>query len=184
MKKIIICCLIVSSNLIFCQKKVQVSVPDNSNKNKKTEERVQDALGKLLKGNNPTTPNGIMNSNENSVEREIGSGTGNGSGNSYGNGAFNKNRTGFSYSLLGRKPITTPKPKNNCGNEYGTIVVKIMVDKNGNTIDAISGFRGTTTSNTCLMNEAKNAALKTKWEPSPNGAEKQIGTIIYKFEII
>ncbi len=193
MRKIIICCFILSSNLFFCQEKIEQNSKLESSKktkgksieDKKNELKVQDALGKLLKKNNPTTSNGIVNSNESSVSKEIGSGTGSGNGgeNSYGKGAHNENGTGLGYSLLGRKPIIAPKPENSCGNEYGTIVVKITVDKNGNTIDAISGFRGTTNSNTCLMNEAKKAALKTKWELSPNETERQIGTIIYKFKI-
>ena len=177
---------------------------------KKTDlKKVDDALANILKGNkkggdgtsgtsgNQGRANGDINSNGYSGSGGSGSGTGggNGTGNGTGNGAGsgsgsgggngsgNGKGNGSGYSLAGRKAVTTPKPENNCGNEYGIVVVKITVDKNGNAIDASPGYRGTTNSNSCLMNEAKKVALKTRWEPSPNGTEKQVGTIIYNFGI-
>ena len=165
--------------------------------------KVDDALANILKGNkkggdgtsstsgNQGRANGDINSNGYSGSGGFGGGTGggNGTGNGTGTGAGsgsgggNGKGNGSGYSLAGRKAVTTPKPDNNCGNEYGIVVVKITVDKNGNAIDASPGYRGTTNSNSCLMNEAKKAALKTRWEPSPNGTEKQVGTIIYNFGI-
>ena len=177
---------------------------------KKTDlKKVDDALANILKGNkkggdgtsgtsgNQGRANGDINSNGYSGSGGSGSGTGggNGTGNGTGNGAGsgsgsgggngsgNGKGNGSGYSLAGRKAVTTPKPENNCGNEYGIVVVKITVDKNGNAIDASPGYRGTTNSNSCLMNEAKKVALKTRWEPSPNGTEKQVGTILYNFGI-
>ena len=167
--------------------------------------KVDDALANILKGNkkggdgtsstsgNQGRANGDINSNGYSGSGGSGGGTGggngtgtgsgSGSGSGGGNGDGNGKGNGSGYSLAGRKAVTTPKPENNCGNEYGIVVVKITVDKNGNAIDASPGYRGTTNSNSCLMNEAKKVALKTRWEPSPNGTEKQVGTIIYNFGI-
>ena len=85
--------------------------------------------------------------------------------------------------MNGRKALTKPQPEYNCGNEYGLVFVRIFVDKNGNPISAIPGVKGTTNTNGCLLAESKKAAMKTKWEPSPNGAEKQEGTIGYNFSI-
>ncbi len=171
--------------------------------------KVDDALANILKGNkkggdgtsstsgNQGRANGDINSNGysgsggsgggtgggNGTGNGTGTGSGSGSGSGGGNGGGNGKGNGSGYSLAGRKAVTTPKPENNCGNEYGIVVVKITVDKNGNAIDASPGYRGTTNSNSCLMNEAKKVALKTRWEPSPNGTEKQVGTIIYNFGI-
>ena len=171
--------------------------------------KVDDALANILKGNkkggdgtsstsgNQGRANGDINSNGysgsggsgggtgggNGTGNGTGIGAGSGSGSGGGNGSGNGKGNGSGYSLAGRKAVTTPKPENNCGNEYGIVVVKITVDKNGNAIDASPGYRGTTNSNSCLMNEAKKVALKTRWEPSPNGTEKQVGTIIYNFGI-
>jgi TonB family protein len=103
-----------------------------------------------------------------------GSGGGNGSGNGLGNGA--------GYSLAGRKALTKPAPDYNC-NEEGVVVVQITVDKNGNVVEAKPGARGTTNTASCLTSQAKAAAMRTKWSPSPDGAEKQVGTIRYNFSL-
>ena len=171
--------------------------------------KVDDAVANLLRGNkkggdgtssttgNQGRANGDINSNGytgsggsgggNGDGKGSGNGTGTGegtgSGSGGGNGKGNGKGNGLGYSLAGRKALTTPKPENNCGNEYGNVVVKITVDKNGNAIEASPGYRGTTNSNTCLMNAAKKAALNTKWSPSPDGIDKQVGTIMYVFEI-
>jgi outer membrane biosynthesis protein TonB len=176
---------------------------------KPVERKVDDAVANLLKGSkkggdgnsksagNQGRANGDINSKGysgnggsgggsgggNGSGNGIGTGAGSGSGSGGGNGSGNGKGNGSGYSLSGRKALTTPKPENNCGNEYGVVVVKITVDKNGNAIDANPGYRGTTNSNSCLMNAAKKAALKTKWDPSPDGTEKQVGTIFYNFGI-
>lgn len=112
-----------------------------------------------------------------------GTGSGSGSGSGGGNGNGHGKGTGSGYALGNRKPLNKPQPDYNCGNEYGIVVVKITVDKNGDAIDANPGYKGTTNSDSCLMAAAKKAALKTKWEPSPDGTERQVGSIIYNFKI-
>lgn len=87
-----------------------------------------------------------------------------------------------SYDLGGRgvgsgglvKPVYT-------ANDYGTIVVAIVVDPKGNVIEA-NTTRGTNTASAALINEAKKAALKTKFTPS-NKSGNQSGTITYKFNL-
>ena len=63
------------------------------------------------------------------------------------------------------------------------MVVQITVDQNGNVIDAKPGARGTTNSASCLASQAKIAAMQTKWSSSPDGTEKQVGTIKYNFSL-
>jgi outer membrane biosynthesis protein TonB len=110
-----------------------------------------------------------------------GKGSGDGSGNGSGGGAGNGKGTGSGYSLNGRKAMSKPKPDSSCSNETGVVVVEVTVDKNGTTIHAVVGKRGSTITAKCLKDQAKQAAINTKWAPSPDGTEEQVGEIIYTF---
>ncbi len=92
------------------------------------------------------------------------------------------NGSGGNYDLIGRLPLKRPIPEYPCRKE-GRVVVKIKVDRTGKVIEAIPGAKGSTTSETCLLNEAKKTALKTKWQSAANAPEKQIGKIIYNFNL-
>lgn len=105
-------------------------------------------------------PNGDRNSD----------GDGDGKGKGRGTGVGN-------YQLAGRKPLNKPTPAG-C-NEEGVVVVQITVDNSGKVIQADTG-RGTIAGK-CLIDMAKQAAFKTKFEPGES--EKQIGKIIYNFTI-
>ena len=66
------------------------------------------------------------------------------------------------------------------------MVVRVYVDRAGKVFkaipgDAIENGPASTTSASCLLDEAKNAALKTTWQPDPKAKEQQIGYIIYNF---
>lgn len=65
--------------------------------------------------------------------------------------------------------------------DYGTVVVDIIVDPKGNVIEASIG-RGTNTTNATLRNESLRAARQTKFNvvSTPNN---QKGTITYKFNL-
>lgn len=110
-----------------------------------------------------------------------GNGIGNGSGYGAGNGGGSGNGTG--YSLGNRKAILKPKPNSDCSNETGIVVVEVTVDKNGNTISAIAGIRGTTITAKCLKDQARMAAINTKWQYSSDAPEKQVGKIVYNFNL-
>ena len=92
--------------------------------------------------------------------------------------------SGGNYNLEGRKVSFKAIVKPDC-QEEGDVVVRIMVDKNGNVISAESGKKGSTNNSTCLSNAAKEAALKTKWAPDPDidAPLTQIGTITYTFSL-
>jgi outer membrane biosynthesis protein TonB len=108
-----------------------------------------------------------------------GNGTGNGSGTGPGNGSGSGGGSG--YSLGNRKALNIPEPKNPCGNESGRVAVQVKVDRNGNTISVTPGVQGTTNSNSCLKEQARKAAMETKWSADPNANEVQVGKIIYVF---
>ena len=63
----------------------------------------------------------------------------------------------------------------------GRVVVKIIVDKNGNVTSAQPGVTGTTVTNRTLWEAAKEAALKAKFNTS--SAISQEGTITYIFTL-
>lgn len=122
------------------------------------------------------------NNNNNSSSQGDGNKTGNqgdldGDPNTNGNGQGSK---GISYSLGGRKANSLPKPIYN-SNQDGTVVVEITVDPNGNVLTANPGMPGSSTNNKALLQAAKDAALKTKFNKKNNAPDKQIGFITYKF---
>ena len=86
------------------------------------------------------------------------------------------------YNLAGRNALSKPVEQPNC-EEEGTVVVSIEVDKYGTVLKAVSGVKGTTNSANCLLNPAREAALRTTWNADPNAPNKQKGTIIYKFSL-
>lgn len=65
--------------------------------------------------------------------------------------------------------------------DYGTVVVDIIVDPKGNVIEASIG-KGTNTTNASLRNESLRAARRTQFAPSSN-LNNQKGTITYKFNL-
>ncbi|MES2545453.1 MAG: energy transducer TonB [Bacteroidota bacterium] len=108
-----------------------------------------------------------------------GLGTGSGYGNGNGSGTGNGNGN---YQLGGRKALNKPQPNYLC-NEQGIVVVQISVDKSGRVISANPGVRGTTNAAKCLLDQAKIAAMNTKWQSDNTAPEKQVGKIIYSFKL-
>ncbi|MCF6167946.1 energy transducer TonB [Lutibacter sp.] len=86
------------------------------------------------------------------------------------------------YNLGNRKPINRPKPNYVC-NEEGLVVVRIEVNTYGKVIKATPGVKGSTNTAQCLLIQAKEAALKTTWQPDTNAPSKQVGTIKYRFSL-
>lgn len=111
-----------------------------------------------------------------------GTGTGPGSGSGSGGGSGSGSGGGTGYYLGNRKAISKPVPKYNC-NEVGKVVVEVSVDRNGKTTGVIAGVKGTTNTASCLLDQAKIAAMNTRWEPSSNAPEKQVGKITYNFNL-
>ncbi len=107
--------------------------------------------------------------------------TGGNNGN-YGQGGSGSGNSGSgpSFSLSGRSAVLLPIP-NYPGNDEGMVVVKITVDKNGKVTNAEPGVQGTTIMNQRFWNEAKQAALKAKFNTSENAPAYQQGTISYRF---
>lgn len=105
-----------------------------------------------------------------------GQGPGSGSGSGGGSGAGRGTGVG-NYNLAGRKALAKSEPAG-C-NEFGKVTVQITVDGSGKVIKAETG-RGTNAS-PCLINQAKAAALK--WKFDAGTSDKQVGTIVYNFTV-
>lgn len=97
-------------------------------------------------------------------------------------GYYGNSGSGGNYRLGNRKALAKPKPTYDC-NEEGRVFVRISVDKSGKVISAQPGVKGTTNSASCLLNRAKEAALKTKFNADSKAPAKQIGVIIYNFSL-
>lgn len=89
---------------------------------------------------------------------------------------------GTAYQLGGRKLEFKAKPLYNLQVE-GTVVVAITVNRLGNVINATAGVKGSTTLNKQLLQRAKTAALKTKFDPKQSAPRNQQGKIIYHFRL-
>lgn len=112
-----------------------------------------------------------------------GAGTGSGSGSGSGGGSGSGSGGGVGYYLGNRKALSTPKPNSGCSDEVGNVVVEVTVDKDGNVIKAVPGVKGTTVTASCLKEQARLSAMKTKWQPSANAPERQVGKIVYNFSL-
>lgn len=168
----------------------------------KVSSNTNDALSSILKGpnkggdgddktaGNKGKANGSLGSNGYSGTGGSGGGTGggNGTGNGvgkgsgYGAGTGGGSGNGTGYSLGNRKAISKPAPKYTC-NEQGKVVVEVAVDQNGKTISVIAGVKGSTNTAKCLLDQATIAAMNTRWEASSSAPEKQVGKIIYNFNL-
>ena len=98
----------------------------------------------------------------------------------YEGGGIGKN--GTAYQLGSRKVEFKAKPTYNLQVE-GKVVVIITVDRLGNVINAIPGAKGSTTLNKQLLQRAKTAALKTKFNPKQTAPTNQQGKIVYHFSL-
>jgi outer membrane biosynthesis protein TonB len=88
---------------------------------------------------------------------------------------------GFGYDLSGRQLEVRPQLVTN-NPEQGQIVVGITVDQDGNVTEATPGVKGTTITDASLYGLVKNAAMKVKFNKSPDTPE-QSGTVTFRFTI-
>ena len=68
-----------------------------------------------------------------------------------------------------------------CENEYGLIVVDIVVNQNGNVIEATAGVKGSNNITNCLKEVAKKIAMSYKWEADSKAPARQYGKVSINF---
>lgn len=106
-------------------------------------------------------------------------------GNPYASSYFGAPGTGsggVGYGLNGRGNASYKTLKQDC-NESGMVIVRIVVNNNGNVIEAEPGVKGTTNTAACLLEPAKKIALSHKWTPDPKAPAKQIGFVKVNFKL-
>ncbi|WP_125723779.1 energy transducer TonB [Flavobacterium ustbae] len=142
------------------------------------------AAGNKGKAGGSLNSNGYYGSGGSGGGTGGGNGTGNGigTGSGYGAGSGGGSGGGSGYSLGNRKALSKPAPKYTC-NEEGKVVVEVSVDQNGKTVSATAGIKGTTNTAKCLLDQARIAAMNTKWQADSDAPAKQIGKIIYNFSL-
>jgi len=101
-------------------------------------------------------------------------------GNPYANSYYGSG-SGSGWGLNGRSISSRGKEVQKC-NEFGTVVVQITVNRNGNVI-AAKYTKGTTNTNPCLVEPALATARKYKWQPDSKAPETQVGFITVNFKI-
>ena len=145
----------------------------------KPDQSTEDALSSVLNG---PPADGTASGSEGDDEELGDKGNENGDPNAPDYYTNPGNGSGGNYNLIGRLVLRRVQPVYSCGKE-GTVVVSIKVDRSGKVIDATPGTKGSTTTDPCLLNRAKEAALKTKWQAAANAPEKQIGKITYNYSL-
>jgi TonB family protein len=109
-----------------------------------------------------------------------GGGTGGGDGTGKGNGIGPG--MGIFANLKDRTPMSLPKPEYKHQVE-GTVVVDVVVDKEGKVTQATSGAKGSNTADESLWEAAKQAALQARFDKKSDAATFQKGTITYRFRL-
>ena len=87
---------------------------------------------------------------------------------------------GINFSLAVRNPVSIPKPEYN-SQVSGTIVVRIRVNRDGKVISAEPGVKGSNILDETLLEAARKAALKARFNSKSDAAYTQAGTITYHF---
>ena len=95
-------------------------------------------------------------------------------------GGSGPGKGGVGYGLNGRGRPTKQIYKQDC-NEFGLVVVKIEVNKQGKVINAVPGVRGTTNTHPCLLAPAKKIALSHKWPADSKAPTRQVGFVSINF---
>jgi outer membrane biosynthesis protein TonB len=86
------------------------------------------------------------------------------------------------YGLNGRSLVSKGKVQQDC-NEEGRVVVKIVVDRNGQVINATPGVKGTTNNDPCLLDPARKTAFLHKWNLDSRAPSQQVGFVVVNFKL-
>lgn len=142
-----------------------------------------DALNSILNGDSKSDGKATGGQGNDGVPGDAGDRNGGLSdGRGYGGNGGSRGTGNGNYQLSGRSVLAKPQPRYTC-NEQGTVAVEITVDKSGKVISATAGVRGTTNAASCLLDQAKIAAMSTKFDSSDAAPDKQVGKIIYNFKL-
>lgn len=91
-----------------------------------------------------------------------------------------KGNSGISFDLAGRSMLKKPEIQDN-SQEFGKVIIEVVVDKDGNVTGVTGPARGSTTTAPILVGKAKQAAKEARFSKSAGGVEEQRGTITFVF---
>ncbi len=97
-------------------------------------------------------------------------------------GGSGPGKGGVGFGLGGRGRPSKKIYKQDC-NEYGLVVVRIEVNRQGKVIKAEPGIRGTTNTHPCLLEPARKIAMSHKWPADANAPAKQVGFVSINFDV-
>lgn len=97
--------------------------------------------------------------------------------------AFGTNKSGNGFDLRGRSLVgSLPYPSFSYKKE-GIVVIKIIVDRNGNVTSAEFQLKGSNTQDRELIENAKAAARRAKFNADKSASAYAQGTITYHFQL-
>lgn len=88
----------------------------------------------------------------------------------------------YSFTGPARSARALPKPDYK-SNQQGKIVVKIKVDRQGKVVFVDAPAKGSTITTKSMVDQAKAAAKRARFNANDNAPEEQVGTITYIFKI-
>ncbi|NRD20962.1 energy transducer TonB [Winogradskyella eckloniae] len=97
-------------------------------------------------------------------------------------GGSGPGKGGVGYGLGGRGRPSKQIYKQDC-NEYGLVVVKIEVNRQGKVVNAEPGIKGSTNTHPCLLAPAKKIAMSHKWPADADAPTTQIGFVSINFDV-
>jgi len=97
-------------------------------------------------------------------------------------GGSGPGKGGIGFGLGGRGRPSKQIYKQDC-NEYGLVVVRIEVNRQGKVVKAEPGIRGTTNTHPCLLEPAKKIALSHKWQSDSDAPTTQVGFVSINFDV-
>ncbi len=97
-------------------------------------------------------------------------------------GGSGPGKGGIGYGLGGRGTPSREIFAQDC-NEYGLVVVRIEVNRQGKVVSATPGIKGSTNTHPCLLEPAKKIALSHKWPADNDAPSTQVGFVSINFDV-
>lgn len=146
----------------------------------KVDAATKNVLSNLLKGKTQTTPT-TEGEGDDQEPGDKGKQEGNPYASSY-YGAAGLGGNGSGYGLNGRNLQSNGSVTQEC-NQEGVVVVRIVVNKDGEVIEANPGVKGSTNVHPCLLEPARKTAYLHRWSPDANAPTKQVGFVVINFKL-
>lgn len=111
-----------------------------------------------------------------------GTGWGPGGGDGSGSGSGTGSGDGIGHDLAGRRMIQAPVINDN-SQKTGKVAIRVKVNKAGRVLSADYSTKGSTTTDSYLVDLARRAAMEARFNSDNNAAEEQFGLIFFTFRV-